>query len=265
MYPWSPFPLLLVAPCREGANNHPGGGEFAPTEKSESKNPTRSPGYDLSLCGPRIGPAKRQTSPFPTHNSYAGHLASHAHTPTHQSQLRARSSARQPPVSARLPRPAVMDPADALHVVGGVEVSRNDRRGYRALTLPNGLRTLLISDAEADTCAAALAVGVGSHHDPPELQGAFHFLEVRGGAVAWRWRWLWWWRGGGGGATAAVHPRPPRDVTRQLVCTPSARRLHPVPLARVASSCPRVCCCSLSPDTRRLSQHRLPSPAAPLP
>jgi secreted Zn-dependent insulinase-like peptidase len=28
----------------------------------------------------------------------------------------------------------------------------------------------------AASCAA-LAVGVGSHHDPPELQGAFHFLE----------------------------------------------------------------------------------------
>jgi len=70
-----------------------------------------------------------------------------------------------------------MDPAEAAHIVGGVRVSRNDTRGYRALTLPNGLRCLLISDAAADTCAAALAVGVGSHHDPPELPGLFHFLE----------------------------------------------------------------------------------------
>lgn len=115
-----------------------------------------------------------------------------------------------------------MDPADALHVVGGVEVSRNDRRGYRALTLPNGLRTLLISDAEADTCAAALAVGVGSHHDPPELQGAFHFLEVRVGVVAWRRWWLWWWRRWRWRRSRCPPSRPPRDVTRQLVCTPSA-------------------------------------------
>jgi len=40
--------------------------------------------------------------------------------------------------------------------------SPNDERQYEYLVLPNELRVVLISDAEADKGAASLTVGVGS-------------------------------------------------------------------------------------------------------
>jgi len=51
---------------------------------------------------------------------------------------------------------------------GTVRSSALDRRSYRALTLPNGLRVLLASDPKADTAAAALDVHVGHFSDPDE-------------------------------------------------------------------------------------------------
>lgn len=55
--------------------------------------------------------------------------------------------------------------------------SPNDRRSYRYLTLPNGLRALLVSDATTEQSAAALQVAVGSAQDPMGREGLAHFLE----------------------------------------------------------------------------------------
>ena len=52
-----------------------------------------------------------------------------------------------------------------------------DDRIYKAITLNNGLRVLLISDSKAVRSAAALDVHVGSFSDPKELPGLAHFCE----------------------------------------------------------------------------------------
>lgn len=52
-----------------------------------------------------------------------------------------------------------------------------DKREYRYITLPNELRVLLVSDAEAEKSAAALDVMVGSAQDPQRYPGLAHFLE----------------------------------------------------------------------------------------
>lgn len=56
-------------------------------------------------------------------------------------------------------------------------VSPHDDRGYRVLTLDNGLTALLVSDSEADKAAASLNVDVGSAQDPDDLPGLAHYLE----------------------------------------------------------------------------------------
>ncbi|GAA5906213.1 hypothetical protein JCM8208_000664 [Rhodotorula glutinis] len=58
-----------------------------------------------------------------------------------------------------------------------IEVSPNDDRAYRFLTLANGLRALLISDPKTDKAAAALGVQVGQLSDPDDLPGLAHFCE----------------------------------------------------------------------------------------
>ncbi|SFX77755.1 insulinase family protein [Marinospirillum alkaliphilum] len=55
--------------------------------------------------------------------------------------------------------------------------SPNDSRSYAGLQLPNGLRVLVISDAEADRAAASMNVAAGSFHEPDEWPGLAHFLE----------------------------------------------------------------------------------------
>jgi len=68
---------------------------------------------------------------------------------------------------AAIPLPAVQE----------VIKSENDNRLYRYLVLPNALRVLLISDAQADKSAASLDVNVGSGDDPEDRPGLAHFLE----------------------------------------------------------------------------------------
>lgn len=65
------------------------------------------------------------------------------------------------------------------HVVLGppVEKSSMDSRNFRAITLPNQLKVLIISDKESDRAAASLTVTVGSFSDPDDLPGLAHFLE----------------------------------------------------------------------------------------
>ena len=60
---------------------------------------------------------------------------------------------------------------------GQILQSPNDPRHYRALSLDNGLKVLLISDPTSDKAAASLEVGVGSGDDPRHSQGLAHFLE----------------------------------------------------------------------------------------
>lgn len=55
--------------------------------------------------------------------------------------------------------------------------SPNDSRDYKAFTLPNGLKCVVISDPEADEAAAALDVNVGSSAEPDDALGLAHFLE----------------------------------------------------------------------------------------
>lgn len=79
-------------------------------------------------------------------------------------------------------------PLTASHAAAGVIVTSDaapgavfkgasDTRAYRALTLGNGLRAVLISDPAADKAAAACAVAVGHLADPPGLAGCSHAVE----------------------------------------------------------------------------------------
>ena len=55
--------------------------------------------------------------------------------------------------------------------------SPNDHKHYQPLTLPNGLRVLLVHNNSTKKSAAALAVNVGHFSDPEHRQGLAHFLE----------------------------------------------------------------------------------------
>ncbi|WP_299734308.1 insulinase family protein [uncultured Endozoicomonas sp.] len=66
---------------------------------------------------------------------------------------------------------------EALVTPGDVIKSPADDRDYRYLTLDNGLKVLLISDADTDKSAAAVDVNVGSYQDPDDRLGLAHFLE----------------------------------------------------------------------------------------
>ncbi|MCH8842001.1 MAG: insulinase family protein [SAR324 cluster bacterium] len=69
------------------------------------------------------------------------------------------------------PRQLEQSPQDKLLAETRTEVA------YRKLVLENGLRVMLISDAEAERSAAAMAVAAGSLEDPEEHAGMAHFLE----------------------------------------------------------------------------------------
>ena len=67
--------------------------------------------------------------------------------------------------------------AAAAQAPAEVAKSPNDEREYRALTLDNGLRVMLVSDPATDKAAAALDLAAGSNSDPAERPGLTHFLE----------------------------------------------------------------------------------------
>ncbi len=58
-----------------------------------------------------------------------------------------------------------------------IYTSPYDTREYRAFTLENGIKVMLVSDPETEKSAAALAVGAGSMQNPDEQLGLAHFLE----------------------------------------------------------------------------------------
>lgn len=64
--------------------------------------------------------------------------------------------------------------------------SESDKKDYRLIKLANGLKVLLVRNAELigeegnfrnNSAAVALTVDVGSFDDPLEIQGLSHFLE----------------------------------------------------------------------------------------
>ncbi|GAB5034981.1 insulin-degrading-like metalloprotease family [Nannochloropsis oceanica] len=68
-------------------------------------------------------------------------------------------------------------PGKTVVFKGEVQQSPADTKKYRALTLGNGLKVLLVSDSAAERSAAALDVHVGHFSDPVDLPGLAHFCE----------------------------------------------------------------------------------------
>lgn len=60
---------------------------------------------------------------------------------------------------------------------GRIEKSPNDQKTYRALTLKNQLKVVVVSDPDAHMAAAALLVRKGSFQDPVDMPGLAHFCE----------------------------------------------------------------------------------------
>mmetsp|Transcript_656 Transcript_656/g.751 ORF Transcript_656/g.751 Transcript_656/m.751 type:complete len:612 (-) Transcript_656:104-1939(-) len=65
-----------------------------------------------------------------------------------------------------------------LSTVGpAIEISLNDKRSYRHLTLGNRLEVVLVHDDETEKSSACVDVRVGSMADPSNMPGLAHFLE----------------------------------------------------------------------------------------
>ena len=60
---------------------------------------------------------------------------------------------------------------------GLIEKSEHDTRHYRAVSLANGMKVLLVSDPTSTSSAAAVDVAVGTWNDPEQLPGLAHFCE----------------------------------------------------------------------------------------
>ena len=58
-----------------------------------------------------------------------------------------------------------------------IEKSKSDKFDCIIKILPNGLKTLIVSDPEAENSSASLGVNVGSLIDPPDELGLAHFCE----------------------------------------------------------------------------------------
>ena len=69
-----------------------------------------------------------------------------------------------------------------------LDVSPHDDRTYRLVSLDNGIRALLASDANSEYGAAALSVNVGASHDPAAFPGLAHFCEHMLVRPASKWR-----------------------------------------------------------------------------
>lgn len=69
-----------------------------------------------------------------------------------------------------------------VQILGTPVKSASDKKEYRHIKLPNGLKALLIRKVEESSvseplAAANLTVGVGSFDDPQSVGGLAHFLE----------------------------------------------------------------------------------------
>jgi insulysin len=79
-----------------------------------------------------------------------------------------------------LPKPVALQPAAALRAANSslpITKAERDKRRYRGLQLANGMRTVLVSDPDAEMTAASVDVHVGSWSDPDDLPGLAHFCE----------------------------------------------------------------------------------------
>jgi hypothetical protein len=76
-------------------------------------------------------------------------------------------------------RAAAVDERAAAAALPFPDVAKplSDPREYRALTLPSGLRLMVVRDADAEFAAAACSVQVGYFDDDDDLAGAAHALE----------------------------------------------------------------------------------------
>jgi insulysin len=79
----------------------------------------------------------------------------------------ARAAANDAPAAAAAAALPLQDVAKPL----------SDPRQYRALTLPSGLRLMVVRDADAEFAAAACSVQVGYFDDDDDLPGMAHALE----------------------------------------------------------------------------------------
>ena len=72
---------------------------------------------------------------------------------------------------------ATVVPMTSTVIDNSVVKSITDKREYKAITLSNGLRALIISDPDSSHSAAALDVHVGAMSDPINVPGLAHFCE----------------------------------------------------------------------------------------
>lgn len=79
-------------------------------------------------------------------------------------------------LSACQPGPVAQGPETSVDPYA-INVSPNDQREYRAITLENGVRMVLVHDPEAEKSGAALAVYAGSMQNPDSQLGLAHYLE----------------------------------------------------------------------------------------
>ena len=69
----------------------------------------------------------------------------------------------------------VEEPADPAKPT--VKTNPLDDRSYETFVLDNGMKALVISDADTDMAAVSVRVGVGKNADPVDRPGLAHFLE----------------------------------------------------------------------------------------
>ena len=87
------------------------------------------------------------------------------------------SKPRLPAIRPTCPTTTAVAAATDGGAANDIEQSPLDDRRFRRVTLPNGLRVLLVEDAASETAAACLSVAVGHCSDPTELPGLAHFCE----------------------------------------------------------------------------------------
>jgi insulysin len=75
----------------------------------------------------------------------------------------AQNGSGDPPPAPLAPDPTVKTPSKGTSSIlsGPIEKPPGDDKEYRGLTLPNGLKVLLVRDANATKAAASLTVGAG--------------------------------------------------------------------------------------------------------
>lgn len=73
----------------------------------------------------------------------------------------------------------IYPPFPGVNIKGDPSIGKgkHDLRVYQRLTLPNGLRVLLISNPESPKAAASMDIGAGYFQDPRDIPGLAHFLE----------------------------------------------------------------------------------------